>query len=99
MSLDMSKCKPSKPYHVPVSWVKEYGKGRMFYTNLGHNNGTWKNQQFLDSTAAAVRWVLGKENGDATANPEVSKAWHAKCEKDAAGAGGNKKKKKKNKKK
>ncbi|MFO1020526.1 MAG: ThuA domain-containing protein [Planctomycetales bacterium] len=40
MSLDMAKCNPSKPYLVPVSWVKQYGDGRMYYTNLGHNPET-----------------------------------------------------------
>ncbi|MFT4559764.1 MAG: type 1 glutamine amidotransferase [Planctomycetaceae bacterium] len=72
MSLDMSKCKPSKPYHVPVAWVKEYGKGRMFYTNLGHNNGTWTDLRFLASVTGGVRWVMGLEEADATPNPELS---------------------------
>lgn len=84
MSLDMSKCKPSKPYHVPVSWVKEYGKGRMFYTNLGHNNGTWTDKRFLASVTGGVRWVLGLEEADATPNPELS----AKEEEKAKAAAG-----------
>lgn len=85
MSLNMAKCNPSKPYLVPVSWVKQVGDGRMFYTNLGHNKETWANKQFLDSMANGIRWILYQVPGDATPNPEVSKAQQEKSEKDAAG--------------
>jgi len=74
MSLNMAKCNPKMPYQVPISWVKEYGKGKVFYTNLGHNEVTWTNKTFLKSVEGGVRWVLGQESGDATPNPEVSKA-------------------------
>jgi len=72
MSLNMAKCKPAKNYHVPVSWVKNWGKGRIFYTNLGHNPSTWTDKRFIKSTEKAVRWVMRLEEGDATPNPEVS---------------------------
>lgn len=72
MSLNMAKCKPAKNYHVPVSWVKNWGKGRIFYTNLGHNPSTWTDKRFIKSTEEAVRWVMRLEEGDATPNPEVS---------------------------
>lgn len=86
MSLDMEKCNPKRPYHVPVAWCRTWGDGKIFMNNLGHNNQTWTDQKFLDSTAAAVRWTLGLEAGDATPNPEVSKAWHEKSKKDAEAA-------------
>lgn len=72
MSLDMSKCKPSKPYHVPVAWVKNYGKGRVFVNNLGHNESTWRDERFLKSVTAAVKWVRGDVPGPAAPNPELS---------------------------
>lgn len=84
MSLDMSKCKPSEPYHVPVAWVKDYGKGRLFYTNLGHNEGTWTDKRFLSSVTGGIRWVMGLEEADATPNPDVS-AQEEKKAKEAAG--------------
>jgi len=74
MSLDMSKCKPAKPYHVAVAWVKEYGDGRIYYNNLGHNKGTWTNGAFLDSVTAAVNWVNGELEAEAAPNPELSAA-------------------------
>ena len=74
MSLDMSKCKPSKPYHVPVAWVKPYGEGRVYYNNLGHNNQTWGNEAFLASIAAGVQWVRGDIEAESTPNPDLSSA-------------------------
>lgn len=72
MSLNMAKCKPSKPYHVPVAWCRTWGDGKIFYSNLGHNNKTWTDKRFLKSTEGAVRWILNMEEGDATPNPYVS---------------------------
>ncbi len=73
MSLNMAKCKPSKPYHVPVAWCRMWGDGKIYYNNLGHNNQTWTNPTFLKSTEQAVRWVLNQVEGDASPNPKVSK--------------------------
>jgi type 1 glutamine amidotransferase len=84
MSLDMEKCDPKMPYQVPVAWVKNVGQGKLFYTNLGHSEGTWHNKMFLKSVEGGIRWILGLEEGDATPNPEVSKAEEAKA-KAAAG--------------
>jgi uncharacterized protein len=84
MSLNMEKCKPSKPYQVAVAWCKNWGDGKVFFNNLGHNEGTWKDPRFLKSTEMAVRWILGLEKGDATPNPKVSAAEEEKA-KAAAG--------------
>lgn len=83
MSLNMAKCKPSKPYHVPVAWARMWGDGKIFCNNLGHNEKTWTNKRFLDSTEGAVRWVLNLEQADVTPNPDVSRAQEAKAAADA----------------
>ena len=41
---------------MPVSWVKDYGEGRVFYTNLGHNEGTWTNPKFLEHVTGGMKW-------------------------------------------
>jgi type 1 glutamine amidotransferase len=95
MSLNLEKC-PTKGAkkkvdgvevpdirHVPVSWVKNYGEGRVFVTNLGHNESTWVDKRFLDHVTGGMKWILGQEPGDATPNPEVSKQQEAKALKDA----------------
>lgn len=85
MSLNMAKCDPSKPYHVPVAWAREWGDGKIFYTNLGHNEATWTDDRFLDSVTAAVRWIKNLEEADVTPNPDVSAAQEAKAKTDAEG--------------
>ena len=73
MSLDMSKTAIKRPRHVPVSWCKQIGDGKLFYNNLGHREDTWQKKPFLDSIVGAVRWIVGKESGSAEPNPAVSK--------------------------
>ena len=86
MSLNMAESDIKKPYHVPVAWAKEWGDGKVFYNNLGHNERTWTDSRFLESTTQAVRWILGLEEGDATPNPKISAAQEAKAKRDAGGA-------------
>ena len=83
MSLNMEKCNPKRPYHVPVAWCKNWGDGKVYYTNLGHNNQTWTNKDFLKSTEGAVRWVLNLEEGNAEPNPQVSEAQEVAANKAA----------------
>jgi len=78
ISLDMSKTSPKMPYHVPVCWVREFGSGRLFYTNLGHNDATWKDAKFHDHLIAGFRWASKLDNGPATPNPAVQAAEYVK---------------------
>ena len=73
-SLDFEKTKHREPYHVPILWVKNYGDGKVMYISLGHNEHVWQNPKFLASVQGGVEWILGKQEGDATPNPELSKA-------------------------
>ena len=82
MSLNMAKCNPAKPYMVPVAWVKTIGEGRMFYTNLGHNEGTWVDKRFLGSVEAGVKWTLGHVDGESKPNPELSAELEKKAKAD-----------------
>jgi uncharacterized protein len=74
MSLNMAKTKLKKPYHVPIAWVKQYGDGRVLHMSLGHREDVWTNPKYMQSLLGGVNWILGNEEGDATPNPEVSKA-------------------------
>ena len=42
-----------------VSWVRNEGKGRVFYTALGHDENTWKNASFTALLRGAVLWTAG----------------------------------------
>ena len=68
--------------HVPVCWIKTIGDGKLYYNNLGHNESSWANKQYLDSITQAVKWMRGEIECDATPNPEVSKAYEEKTQKD-----------------
>ncbi len=78
LSLDMAKNKPQMPWHVPVSWVRDYGSGRVFFTNLGHNDATWKDAKFHAHLLAGIRWAMKLENGPSQPNPNVQAIEHAK---------------------
>ena len=74
VSLDMAASTPKEPWHVPVAWVREYGKGRVFATNFGHNDATWNDPMFRRHMQTGIAWALGRIEGTATPNPDVQAA-------------------------
>ena len=74
LSLDMAASDPKEPWHVPVSWIRAEGKGRVFSTNLGHNDATWKDPTFQNHLAEGIAWALGRFDVPATPNPDVQAA-------------------------
>lgn len=79
MSLNMEKTSLKEPYHVPVLWVKDYGQGKIMHMSLGHREDVWTNQTYRQSLLGGIQWILGKEPGDATPNPELSAAEELKA--------------------
>ena len=74
------------PGYYPVSWCKEFGKGKVFYTSLGHREDIWddetpanfKRQNSPDVSRAyqkhilgGIKWAVGLEPGDA--KPQIAK--------------------------
>ncbi len=46
----------------PQAWTKEYGKGRTFYTSLGHRDDIWSSDPvFRAHINGGIRWALGLE--------------------------------------
>jgi type 1 glutamine amidotransferase len=43
----------------PVAWVKNYGRGRVFYSSLGHLDNSWDNPQVQQIYLEAIKWSLG----------------------------------------
>ncbi len=41
----------------PYTWVREHGKGRVFYTAWGHDHRTWTNTNFQALIETGVRWA------------------------------------------
>jgi hypothetical protein len=55
-----------------VAWTKTYGKGRVFYSTLGHVEENWDNPAFQKMYAEAIKWALGLVDGGTTPHPLVS---------------------------
>jgi type 1 glutamine amidotransferase len=64
-SIDVKKG-ARKDQDYPVSWCREVGKGKSFYTSLGHRKELWKDQRFQKHLLAGIKWAVGLEKGDAT---------------------------------
>ena len=54
------KCYQRPPY--PASWIRNYGKGRVFYTSMGHREDVWTSPQF-QSLGSRRNLVGGGQHG------------------------------------
>jgi uncharacterized protein len=52
----------------PETWAHLYGKGRVFYTSMGHREDMWANPVFLDALTGGINWAVHKVNADLTPN-------------------------------
>jgi type 1 glutamine amidotransferase len=43
-----------------LAWCREYGKGRVFYTALGHRAEVWQDERFQKHLTGALRWVMNR---------------------------------------
>ena len=56
-----------------VAWSKMYGKGRVFYSTLGHTNESWNDPDIQKMYFEAVRWVLGLTEGSTNPHSKPAK--------------------------
>jgi type 1 glutamine amidotransferase len=52
----------------PSTWIHMYGKGRVFYTSLGHRDDTWNSAMYQSLLAGAINWAVGRVDADVTPN-------------------------------
>jgi uncharacterized protein len=52
-----------------VAWTKMYGKGRVFYSTLGHTNESWKDPDVRKMYFEAIKWSLGMTEGSTASHP------------------------------
>ncbi|AYQ31821.1 ThuA domain-containing protein [Runella sp. SP2] len=45
----------------PVAWYKQTGKGKTFYTSMGHNETAWQNTNFVKLIETALQWSAKKQ--------------------------------------
>lgn len=48
-----------------LSWVRDFGTGRVFYTALGHREEVWNDPMYQQHLLGGIKWVLGLVAGDA----------------------------------
>ena len=48
----------------PMAWSKSYGKGRVFYSTLGHAAESWDNPQLQQMYFEALKWSMGISEGE-----------------------------------
>ena len=75
MRLDASKLDLGNPRvhrkdrDFAVTWAKAYGKGRVFYSNLGHIEGNWDDPKMQEMFVEAIKWATGLVEADVTPRP------------------------------
>ncbi len=58
---------------IPISWVRSYGKGRIFYCALGHNHHIFWNQTILQHYLDGIQFAFGDLPADSTPVPKANK--------------------------
>jgi uncharacterized protein len=62
------------PY--PATWARMHGKGRVFYTSMGHRDDVWASPIFQDILTGGIRWALGDAKAGVKPNLyEVTPGW------------------------
>ncbi len=47
------------PGDFPIAWCRQFGKGKIFYTSLGHREDVWENPVYQKHILGGIRWALG----------------------------------------
>jgi len=50
----------------PIAWIKDYGKGRVFYSGLGHTDAAWDDPRIRTMMLEAIVWAI---NGGVASRP------------------------------
>jgi hypothetical protein len=53
-----------------VAWIRDYGKGRVFYSTFGHREDSWNRPDVQKMWLEAVKWAMGLTTMDATPRPK-----------------------------
>jgi uncharacterized protein len=52
-----------------VAWARNYGKGRVFYSTLGHTEESWDDPAVQKMWLEAIKWAMGLTNAEASPRP------------------------------
>ena len=78
LSLDTSGLEKTSRVHpgdsYALAYAKMYGKGRVFYSSLGHAPATWDDPRVRAMYFGAIEWALGLADADIAPNPDAVKS-------------------------
>jgi type 1 glutamine amidotransferase len=58
-SVDLTKSAVRKRYYGwPICWTRSFGKGRVYYNSLGHEEAVWNDPRYQDMILKAIKWVM-----------------------------------------
>ena len=52
----------------PATWARLHGKGRVFYTSMGHREDVWTNPVFQSIFVGGIHWAIGQVDAEVPAN-------------------------------
>ncbi len=47
-------------YNWPLAWTRKYGRGKIFYTALGHEQAVWQDPRFQELLLNGIKWSMGE---------------------------------------
>jgi type 1 glutamine amidotransferase len=78
LNLDPERSDPVDPKKIrrkdgdfPVAWVQKVGKGRVFYTSLGHNHHIFTDPMLLKHYLAGIQFACGDLPADTTPSAKI----------------------------
>ncbi len=54
--------------NFPMTWARAYGKGRVFYTSMGHREEVWSNPMYQALLLGALTWASGRAEANLEPN-------------------------------
>ena len=80
LSLDPTRLDYNNPrvhrndHDFAVAWSKMYGKGRVFYSTLGHTEESWEDPDIRKMYFEAIKWALWMTDGSTASHPHPAVA-------------------------
>jgi type 1 glutamine amidotransferase len=57
--------------NYPMTWARAFGRGRVFYTSMGHREDVWSNPMYQGLVLGALGWATGRV--EANIEPNIRK--------------------------
>jgi type 1 glutamine amidotransferase len=48
-------------YGWPIAWTRTFGKGRVYYNSLGHEEAVWNDPRYQEMILKGIKWVMRED--------------------------------------